>query len=158
MERCETLSEIRIDNYWFKATWSPLLKNACILWFKDDRVSTVYEPLGKFTRYEQRRVLDFITRYVTNEELREYVDSRKFEARLNIFPKSFFEGIDSMDSQERIRAFEYLYDLDGEIESQDLSKKRKIMAKKFHPDRGGSNQAMSVINEAYETLSTRVRM
>jgi hypothetical protein len=121
-------------------------------------VSTVYEPLGKFTRYEQRRVLDFITRYVTNEELREYVDSRKFEARLNIFPKSFFEGIDSMDSQERIRAFEYLYDLDGEIESQDLSKKRKIMAKKFHPDRGGSNQAMSVINEAYETLSTRVRM
>lgn len=157
LDNCEVLSEVRIDELHFKATWSPALKDACILWFKDERISPSYEALGKFTTFDKRSVLDFIVRYTTSEELRHHIEKRRFETRVSLVPESFFENIDRMAAEQKLRAFEYLYDLDGDLEPDELALKRRIMAKKFHPDGGGSNKAMSVINEAYEVLSSRAK-
>jgi hypothetical protein len=157
MENCELLSEISIDDYKFKVTWSPVLKDSCILWFRDNRLTDQHEPLGRFSNYNQRRVLDFIARYCTSATLREHIDGRKFESRLNAFQESFFERVPYMSEREKMQAFKYIYDLDDEIEPRELSTKRRIMAKKFHPDCGGSTAAMSVINEAYNLLSSHAK-
>ena len=58
---------------------------------------------------------------------------------------------------QKATAYRYLFDLDDAIEERDLVRKRRIMAMKFHPDRGGTSHAMSVVNEAYEFLLNSAR-
>ena len=156
LDNCEVLSEVRIDDYEFKVTLYPTLDGACILWFKDRRISTAFDALGRFTRFEKRSVLEFIVRYATASDLRDEIEKRRFAARVNQLPLQFLEHIAHLDPRARIKAFESLYDLNGEIEVKDLSQRRRIMAKRFHPDSGGSDKAMSLINEGFDLLSSRL--
>lgn len=62
--------------------------------------------------------------------------------------------IDSLNFKEKQIAFRRLFNLDSLVDQYvDLGWKRRIMAKKFHPDQGGSTMSMTVINEGYEYLS-----
>ncbi|MFH0880009.1 MAG: hypothetical protein V2A34_09885, partial [Lentisphaerota bacterium] len=127
----------------------------CILWFRDGHVSEVFEALGKFTHFDKRNVLDFIVRYTTSMDLRDEIEKRKFERRIDNLSPAFFKMLEQLDGQAKEVAYKNLFDLDDIIEKRELAKKRKIMARKFHPDAGGDNQAMSVINEAFEYLNSR---
>ena len=155
LERSEILSEIAIDNYHFKVSWSPVHREYCVLWFRDALVSSSYEVLGKFSHFERRNVLHFVTRYSTNELLREEIERRKFERRIENLPASYIHRLNHLSGAAREQAYRNLYNLDYIIERKDLARKRKIMAKKFHPDTGGDGRAMTVINEAYEYLLSR---
>ncbi|HBA84080.1 MAG TPA: hypothetical protein DCZ95_08305 [Verrucomicrobia bacterium] len=155
LERAEVLSEATIDNFHFKVTLNPVEKSSCILWFKDCLVSDIFEALGKFSYFDKRNVLDFIVRYSTSVDLREEIDKRHFERRIDNLSPSYFKVIETLDERSKESAYRTLYDLDDIIEKGELAKKRKIMAKKFHPDAGGDHRAMTVINEAYEFLLTR---
>ena len=155
LEEAEILSEVSIDNFHYKVTLNPVEQGSCILWFRDSLLSNVFEALGKFTHFDKRNVLDFIVRYSTSMDLREEIEKRQFERRLENLPPSFFETLERLDGQAKEMAFRNLYDLDNIIEARELARKRKIMARKFHPDAGGDTRAMTVINEAYEFLSTR---
>jgi hypothetical protein len=152
MQYCEVLSEISIDEMHFRVTWSPVPDDFCILWFKDSRISPSYEALGKFSHFDKRRVLDFVMRYTTTASLREEIQRKRFERKIDSLPSYFFERIQQLSYQDKIKAYKSLYNLDAIIEKQDLARKRRIMARKFHPDAGGNDRAMSVINEAYEYL------
>ncbi len=155
LEHAEILSEVSIDNFHFKATLNPVERDSCILWFKDERISEVFEALGKFSRFDKRNVLDFIVRYSTSVELREEIEKRQFERRIDQLSPSYFKLLEQLDDRAKEVAYRTLYDLDDNIERDELAKKRKIMAKKFHPDAGGEHEAMTVINEAYEYLLNR---
>ena len=155
LERSEILSEVVIDNYQFKVSWSPVHRDYCVLWFRDTQVSAAFEVLGKFSHFERKNVLNFVTRYSTSELLREEIERRKFERRIENLPASFFRRVDALSGAAREHANRNLYSLDYIIERKDLARKRKIMAKKFHPDTGGDGRAMTVINEAYEYLLSR---
>jgi hypothetical protein len=157
LEHCEVLSEVRIDAYHFKATLAPAFDEACILWFKDERLSQMFEALGRFVRFDREQVLKFIFRYTTNEELREEIERRRFESRLNTLPPAFFIQVACLDEDRKARAYRDLFELDGVTGELALERKRRIMAMKFHPDRGGSPNAMSVVNEAYEFLTNATR-
>lgn len=157
MEDSEILSEISIDHYHFKVTLNPIEEGSCILWFKDARIAEVFEALGKFSRFDKRNVLDFIVRYATNVELREEIEHRQFAQRVENLPPEFFRLLERLDEKRKEAAFRSLYDLDDIIEPTELARKRRIMARKFHPDAGGNSRAMSVINEAYEYLAARAR-
>jgi len=152
LETCELLSEVSIDDYFFKVTLSPSHEGACILWFKDARVSPRFKALGRFSFFDKERVLQFIVRYSTNAGLRKEVEDRKFETRLENLSTVYFSNFEKMGSYRRMKAYRELYDLDEYFDRGDLIRRRKIMAKKFHPDRGGDNRAMTIINQAYEYL------
>ena len=157
LDDCEVLSEIRIDDYRFKIAWTPLFRDGCVLWFMDARVDEVYEALGRFSQFDRKRVLDFIVRYTTSENLRREIEGRKFENRLGELSPSFFAHVRGLSQAQKATAYRYLFDLDDAIEERDLVRKRRIMAMKFHPDRGGTSHAMTVVNEAYEFLMNSTR-
>jgi len=151
----ELLSEITIDHYYFKITWSPILKNACILWFRDAQASRSFEALGQFSQFDKRAVLDFIVRYSTSAELRVEIDARRFERKVASLPPHFFKSIEKLSVKDKERAYRHLFSLDDEIRPQTLAARRRIMARKFHPDAGGDHHKMTLINQAYDFLSTR---
>ena len=155
LEQAEILSDVSIDNFQFKVTLNPVEKASCILWFKDCHLSDVFEALGKFSHFDKRNVLDFIVRYSTSVDLREEIERRQFERRVDNLPPSYFKILENLDEPAKENAYRNMFDLDDIIEKGELAKKRKIMAKKFHPDAGGDHRAMTVINEAYEYLLTR---
>lgn len=156
LEYSEILSEVSIDHFQFKVTWSPLNQEACILWFMDSRVSELFEALGQFSSYNQRNVLEFITRYVCSEALRKEIDALRFERRVDNLSPSFFREIERLSASDKEQAYRSLFNLDDIIAKQDLSKRRNIMAKRFHPDAGGDVKVMSIINEAYEYLVKQI--
>ncbi len=149
----EILSEITIDDYEFKVTLNAWIEGHCVLWFRDKRSKISFEALGRFTRFDKRDVLFFISRYATSPELREEIEARRFEKRLDNLNLSFFDDIRQFSETNKIAAFRNLFNLDSEIDSKDLARRRRIMARKFHPDVGGDHQAMTLINEAYEYLT-----
>jgi len=157
LDQCEVLSEVRIDAYHFKATWAAAFNEACILWFKDERISQVFEALGKFARFDREHVLKFIVHYTTSEELRVEIERRRFECRLNTLSPAFFRQIACLDEDQKTRVYRDLFELDRVTGELALECKRRIMAMKFHPDRGGSQNAMSVVNAAYEFLMNSTR-
>ncbi len=152
LETCEVLSEVSIDEYHFKVTLTPDHEGSCILWFRDDRVQPRFRALGRFSFFEKAKVLQFIVRYTTNPDLRKDIDHRKFENRLERLTTISFDHFEKMSSFQRLRAGREIFDLDGYFDKADLIRRRKIMAKKFHPDRGGDSHSMSIINQAYEFL------
>ncbi len=152
LETCEILSEVNIDNDWFKVTLSPAHEGACILWFKDGRVSTRFKALGRFSYFDKVKVLQFIVRYATSDSLRREIETRKFETRLQLLNPVDFGQFEKMNGYRKQRAYRELFDLDDYFDKKDLIRRRKLMAKKFHPDCGGDPRAMSVINQAYEYL------
>ncbi len=155
LEACEILTDVKIDTYSFVVTLNPLSGNSCILWHKDERISDAYEGLGRFSCFDKARVLNFIVRFATNSHLREDIQRRKFETKLKKLSPLFFEKFENMPEKDKRKYFQQLFDLDHIIIKRELVKRRRIMAKRFHPDRGGTNRAMSVINEAYQFLMDR---
>lgn len=155
LEQAEILSDISIDNFHFKVTLNPVESGSCILWFRDGLVGEFFDALGKFTHFDKRNVLDFIVRYSTSLDLREEIEKRKFERRVDNLSPSFFTVLERLDGHAKEIAYKNLFDLDVIIEKRELARKRKIMARKFHPDAGGDGRAMTVINEAFEYLNAR---
>jgi hypothetical protein len=152
MQHCEILSEISIDNMHYKVTLSPVAENFCILWYKDDRISNSFEALGKFSHFDKARVLEFVVRFTTNPRLRTLIEEKTFERRIDRISPRIFDQMQKLSHQEKLKAYRDLFDLDYIIEKDELARKRRIMAKRFHPDAGGSGKAMAVINEAYDIL------
>lgn len=154
----EILTEIAIDNYVFKATWSAASGDCCILWMQDADTMEQYEALGRFSRFDKRHILEFVVRYVTSHALREEISKRRFAMYIENLSPTFFQQIQKLGYHEKAAAFKNLYNLDSAIdEAADLGWKRRCMAKKFHPDKGGNNQAMALINEGYELLTTKTQ-
>ncbi|MFP3999552.1 MAG: hypothetical protein ACOCR8_02530 [Desulfosalsimonas sp.] len=149
----EILTQIVIDNYKFTVTWSEASGQCCVLWIQDTDTMDQLEALGRFSRFEKRTILDFVVRYVTSHALREEISKRRFAFYVENLSQSYFEDIYRLDPEQKAEAFRNLFNLDSVIdEAADLGWKRRWMAKKFHPDRGGSKKAMSLINEGYDFL------
>jgi len=153
IEAAEVLSEITIDEYCFKVTVHPWIDGRCVLWFRNQCQRKQYEALGRFTHFDKRAVLFFIARYATSPELRHEIELRRFERQLDRLNDKFFDDIERHSRADKTAAFRSLFNLDTEIDPQALARRRRIMARKFHPDAGGDHRAMSLINEAYEHLS-----
>jgi hypothetical protein len=152
----EVLTDISIDNYRFKATWSAACEEGCILWVRDVDAMEQFEALGRFSRFDRRHILEFVVRYVTSQSLRQEISKRRFALYIENLSPTFFEEIQRLGHEEKAAAFNNLYNLDSVIdEAADLAWKRRLMAKKFHPDKGGDKQAMTLINEGYEYLKSR---
>jgi hypothetical protein len=152
----EILTEIAIDNYRFRATWSAASDEVCILWMQDTDSMDQFEALGRFSRFDRRSILEFVVRYITSQSLREEISKRRFALYIENLSPTFFEEIQRLGHEEKAAAFNNLYNLDSVIdEAADLAWKRRAMAKKFHPDKGGNKQAMTLINEGYEFLKSR---
>ncbi len=109
MEYSELLSEVAIDNYHFRVTWSPVCRESCILWFRDEHVSRFFEALGQFSKFDKRLVLDFIVRYTVNPELRKAIDLRRFERRVDTLPADFFRHIEQLSQRNRESAYRNLF-------------------------------------------------
>lgn len=153
LDLAEILSEIRVDEFQFKVTVHPWIDGRCILWYRDEVRNTPFEALGRFTQFDKRAVLFFIARYATSHELRKEIESRRFERQLDTLTLDFFENIERDSQRDKLKAFRNLFNLDEEIDPQSLAKRRRLMARKFHPDAGGDHRTMSLINEAYEFLT-----
>lgn len=156
LELGEVLSSVCIDDYEFLVTLHPSFNTYCVLWFRDTRVDKEYDALGRFTCFDKRDVLLFITRYTTNPELRREVDNRRFERRISGWTREFMADIRRRSHVDEEDAFRNLFDLDREIDRDSLAKRRRIMARKFHPDAGGDGETMSLINRAYEHLAEKI--
>jgi len=153
----EILTEITIDNYRFKVTLSAATKESCILWMQDMDTMPRFEGLGRFSRFNKRKILEFIIRYVTSQVLREEIGKRRFALYIDSLSPTVFDEIQKLDYADKVKAFSNLYNLDSVIDgATDLGWKRGCMAKKFHPDKGGNKQAMAVINEGYELLKAKM--
>jgi hypothetical protein len=144
---------VSIDEYQFKATWSPIRKESCILWFRDTRVSDAFEALGQFSQFDKRDILFFISRYVTSSALREEIDGLRFERRIKGLSPTFFREIEHMSDRAKEKAYRHLFNLDSQMNSLSLSDRRRIMARNFHPDVGGDNATMTLINQAHDFLA-----
>ncbi|MCF8109546.1 MAG: hypothetical protein K9J81_11220 [Desulfohalobiaceae bacterium] len=154
----ETLTEIVIDNYSFKVTWSAASKDCCILWIQDTDTMEQFEALGRFSQFDKRNILEFIVRYVTNSSLRETISKKRFALYIENLAPTVFEEIQKLEYARKVAAFKNLYNLDSVIdEAADLRWKRRCMAKKFHPDKGGDKETMALINEGYEILKSKTR-
>lgn len=149
----QLLTEAVIDNYHFQVTWNPYESESCILWFRDNHKSLAFTALGKFSRFEKREVLNFAVRYATSEELRAQVEKRRFARKVENLTLTCFDQIELTSFYNKERAYRNLFCLDSSIHKDDLKFRWRHLAKKFHPDAGGDNRAMSIINEAYEYLS-----
>ncbi len=149
----ETLTEVSIDNYDFKVTWNPIEMDSCILWFKDNNVTASFEALGKFSRFDKKTVLQFLANYMTNTDLRLEIEKKRFSRKIATLPTTFFREIETLKPKEKALAYKNMFNLDSIINSEELSWKRRVMATRFHPDAGGTHDAMRVINEAYDYLS-----
>ena len=153
LEFAEVLSEIMVDGYHFKVTLHPWIDERCVLWFREKKGTKSFEALGRFTQFNKRDVLFFIARYTTSSELREEIEVRRFERQIDSLTHQFFSDIERRSQGDKATAFRNLFNLDDQIDSQSLARRRRIMARKFHPDAGGDTRKMSLINEAYEFLS-----
>lgn len=153
----ETLTKISIDHLCFQVTWNPFEPGSCILWYMDQLSDLSYTALGKFSCYDKRQVLEFVVKYSTSSRLRDELAKRQFERKLDTLNVSYFEQIGRLTGPEKEKAFRDLFNLDDAVEKQQLSARRRVMVKKFHPDVGGDHRAMSVINEAYDFLASQAR-
>ncbi len=155
MDYTEVLSEISVDDYHFKVTCNPVLSGSCILWFRDARIAHAFEALGQFSYFDKRSILFFITRYATSADLRQEIDNRRFERKVGGLAPHFFRHIEQLSLRDKELAYRRLFNLDAEIDPDCLKARRRIMTKQFHPDVGGNDYAMAMINEAYDFLVHR---
>lgn len=152
LEHSEVLSEISVDEFDFKVALHPWLDGRCVLWFRDIRSGSEFEALGHFTNFDKRGILFFISRYATSADLRAEIEHRRFERRVDGLTRDFFAQIERMSRGDKTVAFRSLFNLDAEVEPDTLARRRRTMVRKFHPDAGGDNATMSLINAAYDHL------
>lgn len=150
----EILTEATIDNLNFQVTWNPYENNSCILWCRNIHTKISFTALGKFSDFNKRKILDFIIRYCTTPELQNNIEKKKFDHKLNNISLSYFDHIELTSFSDKEKAYRNLFALDTTIAKEELKARRKQMAKKFHPDAGGNDRAMTIINEAYDYLMT----
>ncbi len=149
----KVLTEVAIDSYHYKVTWSSASGESCILWIMNSEYMDHFEALGRFSGFDKRHILEFIIRYTTNPLFREEISKRRFLKYLDKLSPTLFEDIERLSYREKVKAFHNLYNLDSVLDIYlDLGWKRKILARKFHPDVGGDNRKMALINEGYEVL------
>ncbi len=153
LNSAEVLTDISIDDFQFKVTLHPWLDGRCVLWFRDESAAAQYDALGHFTQFDKRNVLFFVARYATSQDLREEIENRRFERRLNGMTPEFFANVERISRADKTAAFRSLFNLDAEMGTEALARRRRIMARKFHPDRGGDDETMTLINEAYRHLA-----
>ena len=153
LNQAEVLTDISIDSFQFKVTLHPWLDGRCVLWFRDETVNGRYNALGHFTQFDKRNILFFVARYITNPELRDEIENRRFARQLDGLTRKYFDQIERNSRLDKTAAFRSLFNLDAEIDPDALARRRRIMALKFHPDAGGDDKTMSLINEAYEHLA-----
>ncbi|OGV50447.1 MAG: hypothetical protein A2X49_14750 [Lentisphaerae bacterium GWF2_52_8] len=151
------LTEATIDNLNFQVTHNPFEPGTCILWFRDIRTHISFTALGKFSEFDKRKVLEFVVRYSTSSMLRRELEHRRFARKVEMMPPSYVEKIELASTRNREAAYRTLFNLDVamSIDASELARRRKIMAKRFHPDAGGNTKAMSLINQAYDFLSEK---
>jgi hypothetical protein len=154
LNQAEVLSDISIDSYQFKVTLHPWLDGRCVIWFRDESVNGCFNALGHFTQFDKRNILFFVARYATSHELRNEIENRRFARQLDGLTRTFFDQVERKSRRDKTAAFRSLFNLDAEIEPDALARRRRMMAMKFHPDAGGDGEIMSLINEAYEHLSS----
>lgn len=153
LNQAEVLTEISIDSYQFKVSLHPWLDGRCVLWFRDESVNGRYNALGHFTRFDKRNVLFFVARFITSPELRDEIENRRFARQLDGLTRGYFDQVERQSRLNKTAAFRSLFNLDAEIDPDALARRRRIMALKFHPDAGGDDKTMSLINEAYDHLA-----
>ena len=153
LNQSEVLSTISIDSYQFKVTLHPWLDGRCVLWFRDESINGCYNALGHFTEFDKRSVLFFVARFATSPELRAEIENRRFAQQLNTLTRGFFDQVERKSRLDKNAAFRSLFNLDADIDPGALARRRRMMARKFHPDAGGDTEIMALINEAYEYLS-----
>jgi hypothetical protein len=154
-ENLPPLTEGRIDNFLFQVTSSPFEPGSCVLWLRDADKEFLYSALGKFKSFDRRRCLEFMVKYSTSPELREELERRRFERRAQALQLSYLRQLEAQSKADREKAYRSLFDLDSDVELAELSRRRRAMTKRFHPDAGGDHKAMALINEAYEYLAVR---
>jgi len=153
----DVLTEVSIDNFNFQVTRNPFEPGSCIVWFRDVQTMLSFNALGKFSSFDKRKALDFMVRYSTSPALRQEIEHRKFERKVQSLSLSFLHQIESLGRKDREKAYKDIFDLDEPaVDSHTLSRRRKAMTKRFHPDAaGGDAKAMRLINEAYDFLSEK---
>lgn len=151
-KKAEILTEMNVDNFHFQVTSNPYENNSCILWYMDSHNHISFKALGKFSGFDKRRALSFVVKYATSSSLRSEIERKKFEIKLNTMSRSYFEHIERSSGTNQEKAYRELFNLDETLDKHDLVKRMKMMAKKFHPDVGGDDKAMTIINEAYSYL------
>lgn len=149
----EVLTEAVIDNMHFQVTWNPYESESCILWFRDNHKGLAFSALGKFSSFDKRAILDFVMRFSTNDELRRVIENKRFSQRIAKLDLTCFDQIELKSFSNREAAYRNLFCLDSSICKNELKSRWRVMAKKFHPDRGGDDRAMTIINDAYEYLT-----
>jgi len=152
MEEKELLTEITIDNFSFHVTANPGEYGSCILWQRDINTEQPYSLLGKFARFNKQCIIDFMVKYAHSKRLQIELQDRIFELKLSSISLDFFRTIKYKSKDAQHELFKMLFDLDHTMEKEQLTKRRRMMAKRFHPDAGGNNSAMKIINEAYDFL------
>ncbi|NLG34836.1 MAG: J domain-containing protein [Lentisphaerae bacterium] len=153
LNQAEVLTDISIDSYQFKVTLHPWLDGRCVLWFRDESINGCFNALGHFTQFDKRSVLFFVARFATSPELRAEIENRRFARQLDGLTRHFFDQVERKSRLDKNAAFRSLFNLDADIDPGALARRRRMMALKFHPDAGGNDEIMSLINEAYDYLS-----
>jgi len=156
MKHEELLTEITIVCYSFHVTSNPSEFGSCILWCKDINQESPHHAIGKFKRFNKNSIIEFMMRYAFNRELRLKISERKFEQKLESLSLNIFKTLKYKSQEKREEFYKSLYDLEETLEKHELKRRRRIMAKKFHPDAGGNNDVMSIINEAYDYLLSHI--
>lgn len=151
----EVLSRIQVDNYHFMITWTPLQSEACLIWIKNTDHQEDFEALGKFSQFDKRRIMEFVTRYTTNERFRDHIHIKQVSHRLRETPATYYKSLQQLTSRQKTQTFEALFNIDRMmISREELVKQKRLLAKEFHPDRpGGNSEIMVLINEAFDLFS-----
>jgi hypothetical protein len=127
-KKTEILTEMTVDNHCFQVTTNP---------------------------FDRGRILNFIVKYITNSSLRAEIERKKFEKKLMNMNHSYFARIERRKITNQEAAYRDMFELDQTIDKHDLGKRMKMLVRKFHPDVGGDDRIMTIINEAYTYLSEK---
>ena len=149
----QTLTEITVDKLKFRATRASDKTQGCILWVKDLNKQAAYKALGRFNQYDLAAIMSFITKYITQPDLRQDVERRKFMKHTEKLSDGFFNQLEPQLQRNRASAYKAIFDVRGRFDRDELRMKRRIMARRFHPDIGGNRKHMAIINEAYDFLT-----
>lgn len=151
-DKFHVVTEMNVDKLFFQVTDNPFESGSYILWHMNSSSSSMYTAIGKFSSFDKKKVLSFIVKYITNNNLRDAIENKKFEVKIKGMTENHIRKIEHRSRYNKESAYRELFDLTSNIDRNSLSKRMKILAKRFHPDIGGDHKSMTLINEAYDYL------
>ena len=151
------ITEMNVDKMFFQVTENPFEPDSYILWLMDTANSDMYTAIGKFSGFDKRKILNFIVKFITNNRLRDEIENKKFEIKIKAMTHTHISKIEHRSRYNKESAYRELFDLSSTIEKNNLAKRMKILAKRFHPDIGGDHKSMILINDAYNYLLKTAR-